>query len=45
MFKLIDNLIQKEKRWKIVEKKKVEGLIFMVTEEAKEQLNCSNKKE
>ena len=44
MFKLIDNLIQKEKRWKIVEKK-VEGLILMVTEEAKEQLNCSNEKE
>lgn len=38
----------KEKWWKIVEEKGlrwIDGLIFMVTEEAKEQLNCSNKKE
>ena len=38
----------KEKWWKIVEEKGlgwIDGLIFMVTEEAKEQLNYSNKKE
>lgn len=38
----------KEKWWKIVEEKGlrwIDGLIFMVTEEAKEQLNRSNQKE
>ena len=37
-----------EKWYKVVEERGlgwIEGLIFMVTEEAKEQLNCSNKKE
>ena len=37
-----------EKWYKVVEEKGlgwIDGLIFMVTEEAKEQLNCSNKKE
>ena len=37
-----------EKWYKIVEEKGlswIDGLIFMVTEEAKERLNCSNKKE
>jgi hypothetical protein len=38
----------REKWYKVVEEKGlgwIDGLIFMVTEEAKEQLNCSNKKE
>ena len=37
-----------EKWYKVVEEKGlgwIDGLIFMVTEEAKEQLNCSNQKE
>lgn len=37
-----------EKWYKIVEEKGlgwIDGLIFMVTEEAKERLNCSDKKE
>ena len=37
-----------EKWYKVVEEKGlgwIDGLVFMVTEEAKEQLNCSNKKE